>query len=1010
MNQSSMVSSNSFFYNRQLNTIDLVDRKIPGLSYCNNLNNLLKFNNIQNVKCLILDISPNGLPLQDIQLNDINFDIIHLSLPTTLLKRSKFSFDKLLHATLNKDKLAKLLELIENCQIYLFIDESSQSHCCLKSTFLLIDKFIDYIKNNFVLMKKETILLSFNIFNSITPNTLNMSSIDNNYNNYNNNNNQQKIKQFNLNIKIPTINSKKLFIQSLKKDMINYSPNSLKKYFHFNIPSIIEKNDPILPMWLKFYSNHDNVFKILINLKEKFEILEDFELDRLSYCLLNENKHENKTDNIGSNTNIINNNKNNNSTNNSNDNNNKEPKQLNDFEFADLDSNKEFKNNNADIISFNNLNNFNNINEINNNDNNTESGNSENKNFTITINNVGKSQSNHKIYSLSHLQKLFNSKKKNENGSKLSISSSTPSALSSPSSLLPPIETTVIKTSIPSNLKDVTLRESSMSPRLKSSKSSLFVKTKYSTASNTSTGPPSTTSDSSNGDNLLTPLDNYELSQGIQSFSKNRYSNILPYEHSRVRLHKSPRLESFKETLTNNSLRNYTVGNNDNEIDLMDGYVNNDNIDSKNDNVNDYFLMCNSTTSSSTNNSPSRLTRNHSPTPLLNFNIPSNIPSATTSVVSPNAKNLRKRRISSFTKINELVIPMRNNKIDNINFDDLRIENNNTATINSGYTDYKLIPPMITRHDSDKRLKTNSSITNNHQSITISDGYAKENDKNLTTTLDGGSKESFNDYVNANYLSIPKINKKYRYVATQAPLPSTIDDFWNVVTSNNIKIIVSLNSDNELEMKKWDIYWNNNDKQKYKINVVDTINNICGVDGCILRIFQVSKRLKKKYYLIYQIQYIKWLDSSVINPHELLKIFNIKDSLRSDPLQFLKINADQLSETVDLTKVIKLHNACFNYKTLENHSETPLLIHCSAGCGRTGVFITLDFLINVFNEPQTNKIDVWEMKDDLLFIIINELRKQRLSMVQNLSQYIACYEFTLNYFAILKERLGTIKS
>lgn len=84
--------------------------------------------------------------------------------------------------------------------------------------------------------------------------------------------------------------------------------------------------------------------------------------------------------------------------------------------------------------------------------------------------------------------------------------------------------------------------------------------------------------------------------------------------------------------------------------------------------------------------------------------------------------------------------------------------------------------------------------------------------------------------------------------------------------------------------------------------------------------------------------------------------------------------------------------------------QPPLLVHCSAGCGRTGVFITLDFLLNILTYPSNcnNKIDVWKMTQDLIFITVNELRKQRISMVQNLTQYITCYEAILEYFSLKK--------
>lgn len=85
-------------------------------------------------------------------------------------------------------------------------------------------------------------------------------------------------------------------------------------------------------------------------------------------------------------------------------------------------------------------------------------------------------------------------------------------------------------------------------------------------------------------------------------------------------------------------------------------------------------------------------------------------------------------------------------------------------------------------------------------------------------------------------------------------------------------------------------------------------------------------------------------------------------------------------------------------------ASSPLLVHCSAGCGRTGVFITLDYLLNILEHPtdQSNRIDVWNMSQDLIFIVVNELRKQRISMVQNLTQYLTCYEGILEYFGLRK--------
>lgn len=92
---------------------------------------------------------------------------------------------------------------------------------------------------------------------------------------------------------------------------------------------------------------------------------------------------------------------------------------------------------------------------------------------------------------------------------------------------------------------------------------------------------------------------------------------------------------------------------------------------------------------------------------------------------------------------------------------------------------------------------------------------------------------------------------------------------------------------------------------------------------------------------------------------------------------------------------------------MEKLKCTPVLVHCSAGCGRTGVFITLDFLLNILCERtnKSNKIDVWNASQDLIFIIVNELRRQRVSMVQNLTQYITCYQALLEFFSYRDQKL-----
>jgi tyrosine-protein phosphatase 2/3 len=88
--------------------------------------------------------------------------------------------------------------------------------------------------------------------------------------------------------------------------------------------------------------------------------------------------------------------------------------------------------------------------------------------------------------------------------------------------------------------------------------------------------------------------------------------------------------------------------------------------------------------------------------------------------------------------------------------------------------------------------------------------------------------------------------------------------------------------------------------------------------------------------------------------------------------------------------------------------QRPVLVHCSAGCGRTGTFCTVDSVIDMLKTQQlvgrTPGLDVgdWTRRQnmDLINLAATEFRSQRMSMVQSLSQYVSCYETVLEWMAI----------
>lgn len=208
-------------------------------------------------------------------------------------------------------------------------------------------------------------------------------------------------------------------------------------------------------------------------------------------------------------------------------------------------------------------------------------------------------------------------------------------------------------------------------------------------------------------------------------------------------------------------------------------------------------------------------------------------------------------------------------------------------------------------------------------------------------------KES-DDYFNANFVNPePIISTKFRYIATQNPLVDTINDFWKTVNTQNIKIIVNLDSS--------------------KMNYLDDTNTdenpfICKVETLVSDDSLIIRRIN---YEIYHFQYLKWPD------------FGVPENFDS------------------VLQLIKFKNEIYN-SLEEKEKYNTILVHCLAGCGRTGVFIALDSLIDCLN---VDRKLIMESKSDLIYQLIQHQRTQRLSMVQNLQQYIVVYEIFLHYLA-----------
>uniref|UniRef100_A0A8C4ICB6 Protein-tyrosine-phosphatase n=1 Tax=Dicentrarchus labrax TaxID=13489 RepID=A0A8C4ICB6_DICLA len=203
------------------------------------------------------------------------------------------------------------------------------------------------------------------------------------------------------------------------------------------------------------------------------------------------------------------------------------------------------------------------------------------------------------------------------------------------------------------------------------------------------------------------------------------------------------------------------------------------------------------------------------------------------------------------------------------------------------------------------------------------------------------------DYINANY--IPGYKHTKEYIATQGPLPETRNDFWKMVLQQKSPIVVMLTQCNERRRVKCDHYWPFTDEPvMYGEISVEMLSESESPEWTI-RKFRLGYADESQDVL--HLNYTSWPDHGVPTVNAIESI-----------LQFVHIVRQQANRTKD-----------------------PIIVHCSAGVGRTGTFIALDRLMQHIREHEF--ADILGM--------VSEMRSHRLSMVQTEEQYVFIHQCVL---------------
>ncbi|KAI0218038.1 hypothetical protein LSAT2_030224 [Lamellibrachia satsuma] len=204
------------------------------------------------------------------------------------------------------------------------------------------------------------------------------------------------------------------------------------------------------------------------------------------------------------------------------------------------------------------------------------------------------------------------------------------------------------------------------------------------------------------------------------------------------------------------------------------------------------------------------------------------------------------------------------------------------------------------------------------------------------------------DYINACYITGYK-DKANTYIACQGPRQNTLSDMWRMIWQLKITRIVMVTQLSESGRRKCDIYWPLTVGTQKVYGRVTVVTLSCDVYAdYTIRTFQLT--CEEGSRKVTHFQYTSWVDRGV--PKYTYPLLALRRLIRS----------------------------------YDKHSSGPMVVHCSAGVGRTGTFIALDSLLD--QAEAERQVDVYRF--------VNHMRTERMDMVQTQVQYVFLYHALLD--------------
>ncbi|XP_035662432.1 receptor-type tyrosine-protein phosphatase alpha-like [Branchiostoma floridae] len=201
------------------------------------------------------------------------------------------------------------------------------------------------------------------------------------------------------------------------------------------------------------------------------------------------------------------------------------------------------------------------------------------------------------------------------------------------------------------------------------------------------------------------------------------------------------------------------------------------------------------------------------------------------------------------------------------------------------------------------------------------------------------------DYINACYM--PGYNSRREFIASQGPLPDTKDDFWRMVWEQNSRVIVMVTQCVEKGRPKCDHYWPYDDDPVYYGDIIVQMVKETVLPEWTVREITIQRDSELRNIRHYN--FMAWPDLDHGVPDTTASLLKFVRSVRGH---------------------------------ISKQAMGPVVVHCSAGVGRTGTFIALDRLL--LRMRKHDSVDIYG--------IVHEMRRHRMFMVQTEAQYIFIHQ------------------